>query len=387
MTHHIETCLSPDTVVLNWPCNMRNFDFTGWRYKKRKKEGKSDQFTKTIGNVVLIYLPQWSMLLASFSASKVANGCNAFPYKNSQYEMLKYRIEKTIFDETKKTLHIEDSFVTRFDVFRNIIFPTISDCKYFIKWAQWHPVVGGYLKTTYNDNGDYRRYKSGLTCKIYLKNEDPALPDEIKKNLPPTARIETEVRNSMRRKMLGQVRGDILKYPALWQKFFIATLEKFKLGGTILSFNDYKNTVTCILKFENPTNRQSTIDKKVKMLLDSSRGNVVSNRKKQVGLINKIASYNINPFAFSKAELIPDGTLMAPCVISVEEQKLIEYNNYVNNYVTEKNLKLFESVLKKKKEAKLCKKILSKSIYLTIVKLLTTFTQKFFTRVPVVDSS
>ena len=382
MTYYVPTVLTVDTVVLNWPCNMRNFDFTGWRYKKRKKEGKSDQFTKTIGNVVLIYLPQWSMLLASFSASKVANGCNAFPYKNSQYELLKYRIEKTIFDETKKTLHIEDSFVTRFDVFRDIIFPTISDCKYFIKWAQWHPVVGGYLKTTYNDNGDYRRYKSGLTCKFYLKNEDPALPDEIKKNLPPTARIETEVRNSMRRKMLGQVRGDILKYPALWQ-FFNTTLEKFKLAGTILNFNDYKNTCHNILQFENPTNRKSTIDKKVEILLDSSRGNVVSNRKKQVGLINKVASYNVNPFAFEKAELIPDGTLMAPCVTSVEEQKLIEYNNYV----TEKNLKLFESVLKKKKEAKLCKKILSKSIYLTIVKLLTTFTQKFFTRVPVMDSS
>lgn len=383
MTYYVPTVLTVDTVVLNWPCNMRNFDFTGWRYKKRKKEGKSDQFTKTIGNVVLIYLPQWCTLMVSFSASKVANGCNAFPYKNSQYEMLKYRIEKTIFDEIKKTLHIEDSFVTRFDVFRDIIFPTISDCKYFIKWAQWHPVVGGYLKTTYNDNGDYRRYKSGLTCKFYLKNEDPALPDEIKKNLPPTVRSETEVRNSMRRKMLGQVRGDILKCPAVWQTFFNTTLEKFKLGGTILNFNDYKNTVTSILQFENPTNRQSTIDKKVEILLDSSRGNVVSNRKKQVGLINKVASYNVNPFAFEKSELIPDGTLMAPCVTSVEEQKLIEYNNYV----TEKNLKIFESVLKKKKEAKLCKKILSKPVYLIIVKSLTTFTQKFFTRVPVMDSS
>ena len=384
MTHHIETCLSPDTVVLNWPCCMRKFDFSGWHFKKRKKEEKPDQFTKKNGDIVLIYLPQWSMLLASFSASKVANGCNAFPYKNSQYELLKYRIEKTIFDETKKTLHIEDSFVTRFDVFRDIIFPTISDCKYFIKWAQWHPVVGGYLKITYNDNGDYRRYKSGLTCKFYLKNEDPALTDEIKKLLLPSVRCETGCRNSMRRKLLGtQIRGDILKYPAIWQSFFNKTLEKFTLAGTILNFDEYENIVTDILQFENPTNRQSTIDKKVEILLDSSRGNPVSNRKKQVGLINKIVNYNFLPFAFDKAELIPDGTLMAPCVTSVEEQKLIEYNNYV----TEKNLKLFESVLKKKKEAKLCKKILSKSIYLTIVKLLTTFTQKFFTRVPVVDSS
>ena len=384
MTYYVPTVLTVDTVVLNWPCNMRNFDFTGWRYKKRKKEGKSDQFTKTIGNVVLIYLPQWCTLMVSFSASKVANGCNAFPYKNSQYELLKYRIEKTIFDETKKTLHIEDSFVTRFDVFRNIIFPTISDCKYFIKWAQWHPVVGGYLKTTYNDNGDYRRYKSGLTCKFYLKNEDPALPDEIKKTLLPSVRFEAGCRNSMRRKLLGtQIRGDILKYPAIWQSFFNKTLEKFTLAGTILNFDEYENIVTDILQFENPTNRQSTIKKKVDMLLDTSRGNIVSDRKKQVGLINKIANYNILPFAFEKAELIPDGTLMAPCVISVEEQQLIEYNNYV----TERNIKLFESVLKKKKEAKLCKKILSKPVYIIIVKLLNSFTQKFFTRVPVMDSS
>ena len=385
MTHHIETCLSPDTVVLNWPCCMRKFDFSGWHFKKRKKEEKPDQFTKKNGDIVLIYLPQWSMLLASFSASKVANGCNAFPYKNSQYEMLKYRIEKTIFDETKKTLHIEDSFVTRFDVFRNIIFPTISDCKYFIKWAQWHPVVGGYLKTTYNDNGDYRRYKSGLTCKFYLKNEDPALPDEIKKFLLPSVRCETGCRNSMRRKLLGtQIRGDILKYPAIWQNFFNKALEKFTLAGTILNFDEYEKIVTKILKIENPINRQSTIDKKVEILLDSSRGNVVSNRKKQVGLINKVASYNVNPFAFSKAELIPDCTLMADSVMSVEEQQLIEYNTIVN----EKNMKIFEQcIAQKKKEAKLCKRILNQTIHFTIIRLLITFTQKFFTKVPVMDSS
>ena len=388
MTYYVPTVLTVDTVVLFWSCNMHKLELTGWHYKKAKEKGKSDQFTKTINDTTLIYLPHWSTLMVSFSASKVANGCNIFPYQNSQYEMVKDKIEKIIFEETKKKLHFEESYINRLDVNRDIVFPTIKDAKDFIKWAQKHIVVGGYQKNTYNDNGDYRRYKSGLVCKIYLKNEDPTLPDEIKKNLPPTVRIEVECRKSMKRKLLGtQVRGDVLKYPAVWQNFFNSTLEKFKLGGTILNFNDYKNTVTSILKLENPTNRQATIDKKVNRLLETSHGNNVSNRKLMVSLVNKISNYNILPYYFKKAELIPDGTLMAPCVISVEEQKLIEYNNYVNNYVTEKNLKLFESVLKKKKEAKLCKKILSKSIYLTIVKLLTTFTQKFFTRVPVVDSS
>lgn len=381
MTYYVPTVLTVDTVVLFWSCNMHKLELTGWHYKKAKEKGKSDQFTKTINDTTLIYLPHWSTLMVSFSASKVANGCNIFPYQNSQYEMVKDKIEKIIFEETKKKLHFEESYINRLDVNRDIVFPTIKDAKDFIKWAQKHIVVGGYQKNTYNDNGDYRRYKSGLVCKIYLKNEDPTLPDEIKKNLPPTVRIEVECRKSMKRKLLGtQVRGDMLKYPAIWQNYFNSSLSRFKLSGTILNNNDYKNTTTDILRFENPTNRQSTIDKKVKMLLDSSSGSVVSNRKKQViGLINKIVSYNINPFAFSKAELIPDCTLMADSVMSVEEQKLIEYNNYVTE--------LFESVLKKKKEAKLCKKILSKSIYLTIVKLLTTFTQKFFTRVPVVDSS
>lgn len=383
MTHYVPTVLTVDTVVLIWSCNIHKFAFTGWHYKKAKEKGKSDQFIKTIGDTTLIYLLHWNKLMVSFSASKVANGCNIFPYQNSQYEMVKDKIEKIIFEETKKKLHFEESYINRLDVNRDIVFSTIKDAKDFIKWAQKHIVIGGYQKNTYNDNGDYRRYKSGLVCKIYLKNEDPTLPDKIKKNLPPTVRIEVECRKSMKRKMLGtQVCGDILKYPAVWQTFFNITLEKFKLGGTILNFNDYKNTVTSILKLENPTNRQATIDKKVNRLLETSHGNNVSNRKLLVSLVNKISNYNILPYYFEKAELIPDCTLMADSVMSVEEQQLIEYSTIVN----EKNMKIFESVLKKKKEAKLCKRI-SNPIYLITVKLLTTFTQKFFTRVPVMDSS
>lgn len=351
MTKYVETDLTVDTVTLWWPYSERNFDKKGWIYKKRKREDRPDSFTKNIDNIHLIYLPNWNEFMVSFSASKLANGCNAFPYTNNQYELVKEKIEEVIQSTFGHPLNIENSYISRFDVNKNIEFPSIKDAKEFIRWAQNHPIIGKYIKTPYGDNGDYRRYKSGLVLKIYLKNEDPALPEEIRKILPPTVRIEAECRKDARRKMLGtDATGEILKYPAIWQHFYNETLEKFKLGGTILNFKDYKNAVQSILQFEYPSNRYSTITKKVNTLIKTSLGQNIKNHKEQVELINKVSNYNILPYAFSKAELIPDNTLLAHSVMSVEEQNFQEYNTII----LEENLQIFRQCLNRRKKNAKC---------------------------------
>lgn len=382
MTPYVETDLTVDTVTLQWTYYRTDFNFTGWKYNPPRKKGKPDSFYKKVNDVALIYIPHWNMLMSSFSTSKLANGSNSIPYTNNQYDLVKEKVEQAIQSELRHHLYIENSYISRFDVNKNIEFPSIEEAKEFIRWAQKHPVIGKYIKTTYGDNGDYRRMKSGLVLKIYLKNEDPALPDEIKKTLPPTVRIETECRKYFRKKLIGkQVSGEILKYPAIWKQFYDATLDKFKLGGTILNFKDYKNAVQTILQFEYPNNRYSTITKKVHTLIKTSLGQNIKNRKEQVELINKVSNYNILPYAFAKAELIPDNTLLSHSVTSVEEQKLQEYNDFV----LEKNLQIFRQCLNRRKETKLCTVLHTQ--YKVIAYPATIPIGKYYYIVPIDDSS
>ncbi len=382
MTPYVKTDLTVDTVKLQWTYHRTNFDSTGWIYNPPKKKGKPDSFYKKVNDVALIYIPHWSMLMTSFSASKLANGCNTIPYTNNQYELVKEKVEQAILSELGHPLYIENSYISRLDVNKNIEFPSIKDAKEFVVWTQKHPVIGKYKKKTYGDNGDYRYMSSGLVLKIYLKNEDPHLPEEIRKTLPPTVRIETECRKHFRRKMLGKnASGEILKYPAIWKQFYDATLEKFKLGGTILNFKDYKSTAQAILQFEYPNNRYSTITKKVHTLIKTSLGKNIKNRKEQVELINKVSNYNILPYAFAKAELIPDNTLLSHSVISVEEQNLQEYNNFV----LEMNLQIFRQCLNRRKETKLCANLHTQHFTIVYAPVIPMGT--YYYTVPINDSS
>lgn len=385
MTPYVKTDLTVDTVTLWWPYYRKNFNTIGWKFNKNKRTDRPDSFTKNVDNIHLIYLPQWNEFMVSFSASRLANGCNAFPYTNNQYELVKEKVEQAIQSELGHPLYIEDedSYISRFDVNKNIEFPSIDDAKELIKWAQKHPVIGKYKKKTYGDNGDYRYMSSGLVLKIYLKNEDPHLSEEIRKTLPPTVRIEAECSKHYKRKMLGKnVSGEILKYPAVWKQFYDATLEKFKLDGTILNFTDYKKAVEEILKFEYPTNRPKTITHKINSLLKISRGHNLDSRKEQVKLINVVSNYNILPYAFKKAELIPDNTLLSNSVISIEEQNFQEYNNFV----LEMNLQIFRQLLIRRGETKLCNTSShthhTKLAYPTNIPI-----GKYFWEVPIDDSS
>ena len=169
MTPYVETDLTVDTVTLQWTYYRTDFNFTGWKYNPPKKKGKPDSFYKKVNDVALIYIPHWSMLMASFSASKLANECNAIPYTNNQYDLVREKVEQVIKSELEHRLYIEKSYISRFDVNKNIEFPSIEDAKEFIRQAQKHPIIGKYIKTSYGDNGDYRRMKTGLVLKIYLK--------------------------------------------------------------------------------------------------------------------------------------------------------------------------------------------------------------------------
>ena len=116
-------------------------------------------------------------------------------------------------------------------------------------------------------------------------------------------------------------------------------------------------------------------------LIKTSLGQNIKNRKEQVELINKVSNYNILPYAFAKAELIPNNTLLSHSVISVEEQNLQEYNNFV----LEKTLHIFRQYLNQRKETKLC--TVSKTHYTTIAHPTPISIGRYCYIVPIDDSS
>ena len=116
-------------------------------------------------------------------------------------------------------------------------------------------------------------------------------------------------------------------------------------------------------------------------LIKTSLGQNIKNRKEQVELINKVSNYNILPYAFAKAELIPDNTLLSHSVMSVEEQKVQEYNDFV----LEKNLQIFRQCLNGRKETKLC--TVFHTQYTVIAYPTTIPIGKYYYIVPIDDSS
>ena len=102
MTPYVKTDLTVDTVNLRWTYYKTDFNSTvrhGWIYNPPKKEGRAYSYYKKVNDVALIYIPLWNEFMVSFSASKLANGCNAFPYTNNQYEIVKEKVEQAIQSE------------------------------------------------------------------------------------------------------------------------------------------------------------------------------------------------------------------------------------------------------------------------------------------------
>ena len=340
MTHFVDTDLSVDTVVLAWHTDYW-FDCHQWKHNKPTKPETPLIFYKKVCDVGIIYMPQCHLLFASFSASGMVNGHNCFLYRNNQYEDLKQKVETAVKEAVGREFLFENAIISRLDVYKTIQFPELSDAKNFIKWMQSHPCIGRTKKLIYSDNGDFRYFRSGLVCKAYIKNEDPAVPDHIKKILPPTVRLEVGCRKKQRRNLLGKnVSADILKYPDRWQQFFNSTLKKFFLDGIILSKAEYRTVATNILRNEYPHAKATTLERRLDLLLNITKRRT-SDRRKWIPLVKRVAKYGILPFHFSKVNLIPNHTLCGYASMTVEEQLFHERNQIV----LERTLELFRYCL------------------------------------------
>ena len=359
MTHYIPCDLSVDTVTLNW-YGIYDLNTDGWKYEPAKEKDDLDSFTKFMKDgMILNYKPLCGLLSVSFSASRVANEYNCFEYTNDQYDYVKEQIEQAVQQATKLLINFEEGIISLLDVNRTMIMSSMDDCKEMIAWLQNQPTIGKYKRKPMRDNGERRWFKSGLNLNVYIKNEDPRLPIEIRSTLPPTIRVEVQGRKELRKKLLGkQVKATVLKYPAKWVQYFNDSINKFKLSGTIINHGEFDIIAAEVLEVENPKLRPSTITKNIQLLNRFLTGNN-QKRSKAVGLLNKIYNYDICPFPFYNPVIIQNQTLTAGAVISAEKQQEIEHNEEM----LERTLLLFRECLDRK-EAKKCENIIHYTIYI-----------------------
>ena len=359
MTHYVPCDLSVDTVTLNW-YGIYDLMLDDWKYEPVSETVPYDHFVKFMKDGVTVnYTPCCSMVSVSFSASRIANKFNCYEYTNNQYDFVKEQIEQAVYQATKLPLCFEEGIVSRFDVYKSVIMPSLDDCKKVIAWLQKQPTIGKYKRAPQEDKGERRYYKSGLTFNAYIKNYDPHIPKYIRATLPPTIRIEIQGRKSFRRKLLGkQVTATILKYPAKWVQYYNDAINKFKLFGTVIEHKDFEVVAAEVMKMENQCLRPSTITKNIQLLNRFICGDN-KKRSKAIGLLNKIYDYNKCPFPFDFPEIIQNQTLTAGAVISAEKQQEIEHNEEM----LERTLLLFRECLNRK-EAKQCENIIHYTIYI-----------------------
>ena len=359
MTHYVPCDLSVDTVTFNW-YGIYDLNTDGWKYEPGKEKDDLDSFTKFMNDGAKVnYTPCCSMVSVSFSASRIANKFNCYEYTNTQYDYVKEQIEQTVYQATKLSLCFEEGIVSRFDVYKSVVMPSMDDCKKVVAWLQKQPTIGKYKRKSMEENGERRWFKSGLTLNAYIKNEDPHVPIEIRATLPPTLRVEIQGRKNFRRKLLGkQVTATILKYPAKWVQYYNDAINKFKLFGTVIEHKDFEVVAAEVMKMENQCLRPSTITKNIQLLNRFICGDN-KKRSKAIGLLNKIYDYNKCPFPFDFPEIIQNQTLTAGAVISAEKQQEIEHNEEM----LERTLLLFRECLNRK-EAKQCENIIHYTIYI-----------------------
>ena len=359
MTHYVPCDLSVDTVTLNW-YGIYDLEYNNWKYEPASEKVPYDHFVKFMKDGATVnYTPCCSMVSVSFSASRIANKFNCYEYTNNQYDYVKEQIEQAVYQATKLHLCFDEGIVSRFDVYKSVIMPSLDDCKKVIAGLQKQPTVGKYKRAPQEDKGERRYYKSGLTFNAYIKNYDPHIPEHIRITLPPTLRVEIQGRKNFRRKLLGkQVTAIILKYPAKWVQYYNDAINRFKLSGTVINQKDFEVVAAEVMEMENQRLRPSTITKNIQLLNRFISGD---NKKhsKAIGLLNKIYDYDICPFPFYNPEIILNQTLIAGAVTSIEKQQELEYNEEI----LERALLLFRECLNRK-EAKKCENIIHYTIYI-----------------------
>ena len=200
--YSIKTDLSVDMVRVYWNNCFFYADDSKW------SRIKADMFFRKSGDVIMTYSFQSHVLTARFSVSKLATGCNAFPYEYLQYQMIRDIVENEVLYASGVPYRLSDARVSWIEFYRSLEFDSIGQARDFVSALNNVPKSGKIRHTVYesqpdddeqdgddiqeNAVSDYTYLKSGDLVKAYVKNDDPCLPEEIREILPPTVRIEVE---------------------------------------------------------------------------------------------------------------------------------------------------------------------------------------------------
>ena len=276
--YRIKTDLSVDTVRIYFKHIYFSMDSELWQRK-----GEEMYFCKR-KDMRFTYVPKAHVLTSEFSASRLANGCNAFPYEYHQYPVIRDTVEREIFAVTGKTYLIASAMISRIDIYRTLEFDTMDKAHGFISALSTSPDAGRIKHIVYGDEedsrSDYVEYSKGDLVKAYVKNEDPALPQEVRDILPPTVRIEAECKkNATAKEITSKYTADmVLKYPAIWVEIYNASLDIFERGGRILPLKTLIRTARMLLKEKHPKMRESTVSKRIDALCKIIRGEAKPDR-------------------------------------------------------------------------------------------------------------
>ena len=316
--YRINTDLSVDTVRIYFMHSFFHIDSAIWR------RIDDDMYFCCRKNVRFTYNSGTATLTAEFSASRLANGCNAFPYEYHQYTIIRDVVERELFAVTGRAYHMSDAKISRIDVYRTLEFDSIDKARGFITALNTAPDAGRIKHKVYGDDGDgqsdYVDYTKGDLVKAYVKNDDPALPEELRDILPPTVRIEAECKKRADAKgITNRYSAEaVLKYPAIWVEIYNATLDKLKRGGRILPMKTLIRTARMLLKEKHPKMRTNTVNKRIAALRKIIKGKAKPDRN-TAGLVYMLRA---NGICLCCSDTVD--TLIARDVMPMAMQAMIE---------------------------------------------------------------
>ncbi len=274
----IVTDLSVDTVRAYWNKCFFKIDALIWR-----RIGEDVYFCK-YEDLRFTYNTKSYILIVEFSLSKIANGCNAFPYEYIQYPVVQEKVEDAVKNITGRSHLLSNAVISRIDIYRSLYFKDIKKAREFIVALNRVPKSGRIKRNIYEserENGDeldgtddefvrsdYTSLKKGDMIKAYVKNDDPNIPIEIRENLPATVRLEVECKGKASAKQIIKSfkASDVLSCPSFWVEIYNSTLKKLGLDGVILSKSVLIKATKKILIEQNPQIRESTIKKRIEAL-------------------------------------------------------------------------------------------------------------------------
>lgn len=278
--------VSIDTVRIYWICSCVNY--RTWRCKN------DIAFIKLLGGALkLTYLIDKYMLIAEFSASRIANGCNVIPYKSSQYEMLKTKVENAVSAATGRTVRLDHGCVSRIDTYIHINLKTLEDAEKLIEDFQNIPDMNRMKRLRYGSVSEYVFFNRGDMLKAYVKNHDK----NVSVSISPTVRVEAEIKGKANAKKLigGLCADEVLRDPLLWARMFNRTLESLKRDGEIYSRAEFVKETKRIIKKEKPKTKDATAEKKIQALCRLLTGKEKNKNRSVSDLVRLLVKNGVCP--------------------------------------------------------------------------------------------